>query len=265
MSYNKNTHKLISLGSFLILLIISFIIIGKVQTLANHAINVKPSMGLIIFLIAIIVVLGLLHVIQVSNLTKESIHKDEYAKKSYVADMDEYGNETRKATEESGKEQDFANIDIQAIEEKILPREENLSLEKYCENLLTRIAREYDIVQGLCYYREKDTDNFTIGNKYAYFGEEEPNDFQLGVTLSGQTAKNQKVLNLRKIPENYITILSGLGSSSPNAILLVPLLHENKTVGLLELATFKHFDKKTEHIFSKLSESIGSQISKKIT
>jgi len=262
MSYNRNAHKILSFSSFIILLVISFLIITKFYNLSNAG----TSVASIFILIGLVLIAGLIQTIQIMNLTKEKIHKEDYTKKTYLTEIDEYEEGASKAKQAQQDQTQEEKIDIEAIAGKIIPDDDkNTELSKYTEKILANIAKEYDIVQGLFYYRKKDTDTFTIASKYAYYGEEEPVDFELGKTLSGQTAKNQKVLNLAQIPENYITILSGLGNSSPECLLFVPVTHEGKTIGLIELASFKVFSKKTEKTFSQLSERIGEKISDKIT
>lgn len=262
MSYNKNAHKILSFSSFIVLLIISFLIITQFYSLSSPGTSVAG----IFVLVGLVLIVGLTQTIQIMNLTKEKIRKEDYTKKSYLTDINEYEEDASKAKKDQEEESQEEKIDIEAIAHKILPEDDaNTGLSEYTEKILANIAKEYDIVQGLFYYRKKDTDTFTIASKYAYYGEEEPRDFELGKTLSGQTAKNQKVLNLTKIPENYITILSGLGHSAPECMLLVPVTLEGRTIGLMELASFKVFTKKTEKTFSQLSERIGEKISDKIT
>jgi putative methionine-R-sulfoxide reductase with GAF domain len=262
MSYNKNAHKILSFSSFIVLLIISFLIITKFYNLSSS----ETSIAGIFVLIGLVLIVGLTQTIQIMNLTKEKIRKEDYTKKSYLTEIDEYEEGASKEKQNQEEKSEEEQIDIDGIANKILPEnDKNTELSKYTEKLLANIAKEYDIVQGLFYYRTKGTDTFTIASKYAYYGEEEPQDFEIGETLSGQTAKNQKVLNLAQIPENYITILSGLGSSSPECLLFVPVIQEGKTLGLMELASFKVFSKKTERTFSQLSERIGEKISDKIT
>ncbi len=264
MSYSRNTQKLVSIISFIVLLVISVILFSKFQNLSIESENLEISFPLLYFLIALILVAAIINLVIIMNLTTEKIYKDEYIKKTYLTDIHNMEDSATKAQKEQKEESE--EIDIESIEEKILPgKNKKLDQEKFCENILINLAREYDIVQGLFYVRQKNTDNFTICNKYAYYGEEEPKDFELGKTLSGQTAKDQKVITLSKIPENYMTILSGLGSSSPNTLILIPLIHEEKTIGLIELASFKQYDKKTEKIFAKLGYSIGNQLSTKLT
>jgi putative methionine-R-sulfoxide reductase with GAF domain len=262
MSYSKKIHKLLGIASFLIILVAAVIIIAQVRNLSFDYKNIDISYTALYILIGIIILVGILNLFLIISLTTEKIYKEEYTQKTYLRDIYNIEQEKSSSEEKEGEE----TIDIEPIAEKILPKEnKKTDLNKFCELILINIAKEFDIVQGLFYIQEKDSNNFTICNKYAYYGEEEPPDFELGKTLPGQTAKNQKILNLTKIPENYVTILSGLGSSSPNSLIMIPIVHENKTIGLIELASFKDFDKKTEKIFNELANRIGSRLSTKIT
>lgn len=259
MSYKK-THKILSSIFFFLLLFLLVVIFAKIR---NISLEHNFPATLIYFLIGIVTLFGLGLYIQIISLTKEKVSKDEYIKKTYLADIGEGKNINKEQEEE---EEEIDQKDIDALQKKILPKDSKgkTSLKKYTEKVLSNFAKEFDIVQGLYYIRKADTDNFTIAGKFAYFGEEEPKDFQLGTTLSGQTAKNQKVLNLTKIPENYITILSGLGSSSPKSILYIPVIHQEKTIGLIELASFKIYGKKTEKLLSPLKEKLGEQLVDKL-
>jgi putative methionine-R-sulfoxide reductase with GAF domain len=262
MSYSRNTHKILSIVTFLVLLIVAVILIAQFRNIAAQLTELNISLKLIYFLIALIIIAGITSLFQILSLTAEKVYTDEYTKKSYLTDI--YNMEEENKADETIQEEE--KIDIEPYESKILPDEKSkLDLEKFCEQVLINISKEFDIVQGLFYTRNKNTDIFTICGKFAYFGEEEPADFELGVTLPGQTVKNQKVLNLPKIPENYVTILSGLGSSSPNSLMMIPVLHDEKPIGLIEIASFKDFDNKTEKIFSELSTRIGSRLSTKLT
>jgi len=88
----------------------------------------------------------------------------------------------------------------------------------------------------------------------------EPKKFKTGESLPGQVAKNKTILNISNIPENYINIFSGLGKSSPKYMLFIPILYNNKTIGVIELASFKSFNKNTEQIFTELSGIMGEKI-----
>ncbi|MFC2152410.1 GAF domain-containing protein, partial [Bacteroidota bacterium] len=137
-----------------------------------------------------------------------------------------------------------------------------LDLTKFSEKLLSNIAKEFDIVQGLLFLKDKKSNTYNITGKYAYFGDEEPESFKLGETLSGQVAKNKQTLILKEIPENYVTILSGLGSSSPNHVIIIPIVVEDKTTAIIELASFKEFKQNFNNLFDGMSEQIGKALLK---
>ncbi len=253
---STRTTKILAFSSFLATLILAFILIGVLQNQTTSG----PGAGIYLLVIAMVGV-SLFNMIQIMRATAEKISADDYLQKSF-AGMDEESYEAEPEKNEQQKEdEDNHRLDPAVYEDKIIPQQDDdQDLTKFAESLLSNIAGEFDIVQGLFYVRTKDSDVFTIAGKFAYYGEQEPQDFKMGVSLSGQTAKNQKVLRLSKIPENYITVLSGLGSSSPRSLMLVPVIHQERTIGLIELAAFKHFTRSTENLFNELSESIGKRI-----
>lgn len=161
----------------------------------------------------------------------------------------EQNKEVRNVTKET--------VDIQEISKHILPSKENLTQEQYAEKILINIAKEFNIVQGVFYDFEKQTNLFSPIAEYAYFSEEKPKAFKLGETLTGQAAKNKKLLNINDVPQGYMTILSGLGKGTPKNLLIVPIILEKETIGVMELASFKPFDKQMENVLSQLGEKIG--------
>lgn len=253
---SKRSAKLLAFASFTLTLILSFILMG----IFHNYLEAATPAGVYV-LVAAIIGLSLLNMVQVMKTTAQSISADEYLKRSYAQKEAETGQDEVAEATAGNKEEDARQLDPAVYEQKFLPqggREQDLT--RFTEEVLSNIARELDIVQGLFYVRRKDGDTFSVQGKFAYFGEQEPGDFELGSALTGQTAKNQKVLRLTKIPENYITILSGLGSSSPNSLMLAPVTHEGKTIGLIELAAFKNFDRSTEDLFNQLSETFGKRL-----
>jgi PAS domain-containing protein len=82
----------------------------------------------------------------------------------------------------------------------------------------------------------------------------------LGEGLVGTCAKEKQIINLTEIPEGYISITSGLGDTKPDNLLLVPVLHENVLIGVLEIASL-HLYKDHEIQFTReVAGSLGSTI-----
>ena len=82
-----------------------------------------------------------------------------------------------------------------------------------------------------------------------------------GEGLVGQCYLEGQRIYLTKVPQEYVSITSGLGGSNPNAVLMVPLRVNEKIFGVVELATFKHYEEYEIELVEKLSESIASTIS----
>jgi len=130
----------------------------------------------------------------------------------------------------------------------------------YTENLLQNIAKELQIVTGLVFVLNDDDQMFHISGQYAYFSEERPRSFPLDETLSGQVAKNRKLLNLKDLPEGYITVLSGLGKSTPRHLIIAPIVFNYKSIGIIELASFKPFSENEESLIQNVCESMAHLI-----
>ncbi|MFC2104071.1 GAF domain-containing protein [Bacteroidota bacterium] len=255
MNINK-TYKIIAFFTLTVEFVIFFVLFGKIRNITldyNISENLQFLYLLLILALAFIVILFTLSIL--GTYKKES--KEKYDQKDTIL----FDNSIKKVSNEEKSEEDL--LDAEHYIKKILPKQDsNLDLTKFSEKLLSNIAKEFDIVQGLLFLKDKKSNTFEITGKYAYFGDEEPKSFNLGETLSGQVAKNKKTLILKEIPENYVTILSGLGSSSPNHVIIIPVIVEDKTTAIIELASFKEFKQTFNNLFDGMSEQIGKALMK---
>jgi methyl-accepting chemotaxis protein len=64
-------------------------------------------------------------------------------------------------------------------------------------------------------------------------------EFEIGEGLVGQSALEKKALYIDDIPEGYIKVVSGLGNSSPQYLLVTPVVHQEEVLGVTEMAFFK--------------------------
>ena len=81
-----------------------------------------------------------------------------------------------------------------------------------------------------------------------------PESFALGSGLVGQAALEGKPITIRNIPE-YAKVSFGFGNASPEEIVLIPLVYNDITVGVLELGSFKSI---SENLLNWVNEAVRS-------
>lgn len=84
--------------------------------------------------------------------------------------------------------------------------------------------------------------------------------FRMGTGLIGQSAAENRIFLLEQIPDHHIQITTGLGASNPNSILIVPIEHEGRVFGVLELASFTVFTSQHQELAEQTRSTIGMMI-----
>lgn len=82
-----------------------------------------------------------------------------------------------------------------------------------------------------------------------------------GDGLTGQAWIEKDTILITDIPEEYVSITSGLGEASPKSILIVPLMVNEQVYGLIEIASFNDFEQHELDFVEKIAESIASTLS----
>ena len=116
------------------------------------------------------------------------------------------------------------------------------------------------VMHGLFYIANEDKKILKLIGGYGIAIELIGQEFTLNEGLVGQCATEKKVIRLDNPPVNYVQISSGVGSAKPNCILIMPLLLNNKLLGILELCTFKHFNEREMTILSEFEPVLATHI-----
>ncbi len=221
----------------------------------NPGIHVGPSLYILLVIIILLAILIFtLHLLEERQILYPHESKEEYIPP---------GNQGIDQSPEPFKTP--FEVDLDEIAENIIPRiNTKESIEDFSEKILQNLVKHFDFVQGIIYLKDNKTNEFRSACTYAYTSDSDPAPFKAGEGITGQVAKNKAMVNITSIPEGYLQVQSGLGSSSPDNLLIIPLLLNKETIGIIELASFHFLDKETEWTFKNLSKIIGNSLVTKL-
>lgn len=88
---------------------------------------------------------------------------------------------------------------------------------------------------------------------------------ELGEGVIGASFLEKKRIYMTKLPDDYMEIRSGLGTASPNSLLVVPLKVEENVIGVIEIASFNILQEHEIEFVEKVSENISSVLYTSLT
>lgn len=143
-------------------------------------------------------------------------------------------------------------------------RANNDDMTELSYNIISQLVKYVSANQGGIYLLSEDEESrkgYEMKACYAYERRKFTDRFiNHGEGLVGACAKEGKTVNLKKVPDTYLSITSGLGHANPKFLLLVPLKFNEETHGVLEIASFNEFKPHTVEFIEKVAESIASTI-----
>jgi PAS domain S-box-containing protein len=129
---------------------------------------------------------------------------------------------------------------------------------------MKRLVQYLEIAQGAIFLlnRDEETPVFQLKATYANNREKFINK-QVSVYdgLLGRVYQEREKVILREVPDGYTEIISGVGSTKPKNLLVLPLLDDDREVqGVLELATLVEIESYKIDFLEKLAYSLASTI-----
>lgn len=133
------------------------------------------------------------------------------------------------------------------------------NLESFGDVVLKELVNFLKANQGAFYVASDD--EMRMVSCYAYQKKKYLDlSIKKGQGLVGQVWLEAKPIYLTEVPEQYVTITSGLGASTPRSILIVPLIFNDKVQGVIELASFNLLEDYEQGFVQKVTESISAAL-----
>lgn len=142
-----------------------------------------------------------------------------------------------------------------------LLRIDSSDLSAFCQPILSEIINYLNLSQGGIFVLDEQGSDHCLKLAASYAWNQLTHTqkrIKPGEGLVGQCWLERKKINLKKVPENYIRITSGLGDSLPRCVLILPLKSKEDVVGVLELASFSSFEPYQIEFLEKVAENIAS-------
>ncbi len=170
----------------------------------------------------------------------------------------------KKASDDMEDDDDkaFRDVDIPTIRQIAAREKENE--ERLIQEVLNEVCKEIEAGLGAFYVARKEANVRQLEMTATYalaLGETKKPKYEFGEGLVGQAASEEKSINIDDVPDGYIKIVSGLGSSTPKHLMIFPVKANNKLYGVVEMASFTPFDKGIVSSVEKAFEITMDQLS----
>jgi PAS domain S-box-containing protein len=119
------------------------------------------------------------------------------------------------------------------------------------QSVLSKVAPAIGAGHGAFYVTDAQG-NLALLASYGYRERKHlSNTFQVGEGLVGQCAM-EKAPILLTAPKDYIRISSGLGDGPPACVMVLPVIHGERVLGVLEMASFQAFAERETSVLEAL-------------
>ncbi len=128
-------------------------------------------------------------------------------------------------------------------------------------NITSNLIKYLNANQGGIFLYDKEENVLNLIASYAYNRRKHlSKNIEMGEGLVGVCAVERRTIFMTKVPDDYMEITSGLGKTMPTSLIIVPLITEDKIMGVLELASFQISQKHEIEFIERIAENIAATL-----
>jgi hypothetical protein len=158
---------------------------------------------------------------------------------------------------QSDEEQTWLKTNVAELS-RLLQGQRNLG--EAASLILRRVCPLIEAQQGVLYWFDRNSIPLTLERLSDYATQDSAQlkpRLQLGEGLIGQCAIDKSPILLSDIPSDYVRIGSGLGSTAPRYLIVLPILFETQVVAVIELASLEPFSELSVQFLNEACDTLG--------
>ncbi|MFI8230029.1 HAMP domain-containing protein [Streptomyces sp. NPDC085900] len=165
--------------------------------------------------------------------------------------------ESLRETTRANQEQDWLKTNLARISSLMQGhRDLPVVAELIMDELTPLVSAQYG-----AFYLAEDTEaghDLRLVGSYGFPDDDgRPTRIPIGRSLVGQAARNRRTITVEDLPEDYVSISSGLGHALPRALVVLPIVVEEQVLGVIELASLTRFRQIHQDFLTQLMPTIG--------
>jgi CHASE3 domain sensor protein/putative methionine-R-sulfoxide reductase with GAF domain len=129
-------------------------------------------------------------------------------------------------------------------------------IDALAKEVVTEVAKYVGAETGALYIAADET--LQLQATYAYSRRKNSGEpIEFGEGLVGQAALEKEIIILTDVPDGFFDVESGLGRTAPRHVIVVPLLHEDSVMGVLELASLDGFEDRHQELLDLVGRNVA--------
>ncbi len=132
------------------------------------------------------------------------------------------------------------------------------SLTEFCRTAIDSLTPIVNGVVAAFYIYNPAKELLEMQSSYGYTARKHhDSQFQIREGIIGQAAYEQQKIILSPVPDDYIVVSSALGQSVPEMLIVLPVSHRSKLLGVIEIASFEPISQLHEELLDEMLPSLA--------